>query len=557
MSSSDSNSKTSNENSFMQSGLRRDVFTIALINARSLKPKLDSLKITLNELCADVCLITETWFQNTPVINSAVQDFTQKTDYEILRHDRKTGRRGGGVAVCFNRHKINFTKAKIPPTKHEVYAAVGRRTGQRRKVVVLVVYVPPYYNADQNRSLMSYTNDALLAIKAKYDDPAILMGGDFNRRDFRLATSEHQDMKQVSLGATRGTAALDIIATNINESIIDNGTTEAIWNECGTRTDHLTAYASFRMPRVPTYKIEKYSYRHLSEEAHLKFGKWLETIDWQPVLGTDSANEATAALHSIFEQGLETAYEYKTRKKKTSEPEWMTDWLRQDIEDRRKVFKTDQKRSPRWKILKKKTAAAVKKRKKKLNDNILSKFENETNPGKFFHHLHCLMGKNSGPRWSPTQMFPGEDAMTVSNKLAVFFNDISSQYQPLKEGQIPTTFNRQLPRLMVAEVSLRMKKSKKPSSTVPGDIPALLYNKFHDELAVPVTHIFNLITETAVWPAAWKMEYITVIPKSPSPTSPGECRNIACTNYLSKLYESILLEWSREEVRPKPNQFGG
>lgn len=86
-------------------------------------------------------------------------------------------RRGGGVAVCYKSGMISFSKAKIPPSKHEVYAAVGRRTGQRRKVVVLVAYIPPYYNADQNKSFYNYVNDAPLALKAKYDDPYFFVGG--------------------------------------------------------------------------------------------------------------------------------------------------------------------------------------------------------------------------------------------------------------------------------------------------------------------------------------------------------------------------------------------
>ena len=200
---------------------------------------------------------------------------------------------------------------------------------------------------------MSYTNDALVALKAKYDDPAVFVGGDFNRRDLRLATVEHPDLKQVEIGATRGSAALDIIATNINDSMIDCGTTEAIRSECGTSTDHLTPYASFRMPRVPTYNIEKYTYRHITEEAHHKFGELLENADWRPVLESNSSNKAMAALHQIFQEGLNVAYELKTSKKKTSEPVWMTEWLRKDIESRRTVFKTDEKWSARWQLLKK------------------------------------------------------------------------------------------------------------------------------------------------------------------------------------------------------------
>ena len=102
-----------------------------------------------------------------------------------------------------------------------------------------------------------------------------------------------------------------------------------------------------------------------------------------------------------------------------------------------------------------------------------------------------------------------------------------------------------------------MKKAKKPSSMVPGDISPKLYNKFPAKLAVPVTAIFNSITKTFLWPCKWKVEYVTVIPKGKDPQSPAECRNISCTNFLSKLYESFVLEWSRINVTPKLNQYGG
>ena len=142
-------------------------------------------------------------------------------------------------------------------------------------------------------------------------------------------------------------------------------------------------------------------------------------------------------------------------------------------------------------------------------------------------------------------------------RLAAYFNQISNQYEPLKEEDVPITFERTLPVLTTAQVTDRMRKSKKPTSTVPGDIPSLLYSRFPEKLAIPVTHIFNLITSTKQWPSPWKTEYITVIPKVTNPQEPSECRNIACTNYLSKLYEGIVLDWSRQEVVPKTNQYGG
>ena len=163
------------------------------------------------------------------------------------------------------------------------------------------------------------------------------------------------------------------------------------------------------MPRVPNYSIEEYSYIHMSEDSHVKFGQWLDSINWQPLLDTTSPEEAVKILHSNYAAGIDQSYELKHRKKKSSEPEWMTDWIRENISSRRKIFKNDQGRSDRWGLLKKKTATEVKKRKRGHDKFVLAKFEAESNPGKFFHHLNCLMGKNNGPRWTPMSMYPESD----------------------------------------------------------------------------------------------------------------------------------------------------
>ena len=165
-----------------------------------------------------------------------------------------------------------------------------------------------------------------------------------------------------------------------------------------------------------------------------------------------TVDNAVGRLHGAFQEGLELAYELKTRKKKSSEPEWMTDGIRSDIANRRKIFRKDEKRSDRWKVLKKRTNSAIKTRRKGHDEHILAKFESESNPGKFFQLIKSLAGKNNNQRWSPSEMYPGMDARTVADNLAAYFNSISSQYEPLQPDQIPTTFSRPLPVLTTATV---------------------------------------------------------------------------------------------------------
>ena len=95
---------------------------------------------------------------------------------------------------------------------------------------------------------------------------------------------------------------------------------------------------------------------------------------------------------------------------------------------------------------------------------------------------------------------------------------------------------------------MRLKKIKKPRSKIRGDIFPSLVTEFSDIIAEPLTEIYNEISESLLWPDVWKIELVTVIPKCPDPKSFENLRNISCTLLVSKVYESFLLVWAREEV---------
>ena len=187
-------------------------------------PKLDSLDICQNELENDVTIIAETWTNNNNKINQLLKDYEDKSGYSIIRRDREHGR-DGGVAVLFNRHKIQMTRAKLPQSDFEILAAIGRRQGQRRKVCIMAVYLPPWYNAARNRRCLQYINDCLVLLNSRYNDPYIFLGGDFNNRDVKQAIKDLPSVKVIKTTATRGCNILDVIATNAAADVIESGVT--------------------------------------------------------------------------------------------------------------------------------------------------------------------------------------------------------------------------------------------------------------------------------------------------------------------------------------------
>ena len=93
------------------------------------------------------------------------------------------------------------------------------------------------------------------------------------------------------------------------------------------------------------------------------------------------------------------------------------------------------------------------------------------------------------------------------------------------------------------QVYEKLRKSKKPNSQVPGDLPVKLIKEFLPELSKPITQIYNKITQTAQYPRQWVVEYQLAIPKVSPPLTEDDLRNIASTAYLSKQYESFLGDW--------------
>ena len=155
----------------------------------------------MKELDADIALVSETWMSRRD--EELVEDLEHRTGYVLIRKDRQSDRPAGGVAICFKKNAIEMTQIRLPMSSFEIVAAIGRRTGQRRKVAVLALYIPPSYNAEENRRFLAYLNDCLIIIKSRYNDPYVFIGGDVNKRRLNAALCHYPGVKRINTAATR------------------------------------------------------------------------------------------------------------------------------------------------------------------------------------------------------------------------------------------------------------------------------------------------------------------------------------------------------------------
>lgn len=132
-------------------------------------------------------------------------------------------------------------------------------------------------------------------------------------------------------------------------------------------------------------------------------------------------------------------------------------------------------------------------------------------------------------------MYPGQSEQDVAELLADHFNAISNKFSPIDyDHDIPKAPSKPIKNLCPHEVAIRLKKFKKPKSMVRGDLFPDLVSKYADQLAVPLTAIYNEITESKIWPRIWKNESVTIIPKTRTPSDIRQLRNISCTMLAQK-----------------------
>ena len=159
-------------------------------------------------------------------------------------------------------------------------------------------------------------------------------------------------------------------------------------------------------------------------------------------------------------------------------------------------------------------------------------------------------------RWSINHLLPGKPDNQLAEELADFFVQITDEFPPLGD-YCPSTYPAPFDNLEPHEVAKIIHSGKKPKSAVAGDILPSLINTCADITAIPATWITNHSLANGCWPAPWRMETQSAIPKKDGASTFDHLRNLSCTNGLFKVMETVVLERLLEEVKVGSNQYGG
>ena len=550
----DINSENDSVHDRINPTLKTNCAKFLLTNARSLTLKTDALTDAFESLGLNFAIITETWFKGGKALNDTLRDIEGASGIRFI-HKSRDGRRsghGGGVAIAFNIGTCNFKERKLRNVEngHDIVCAYGRIAESRRPVAVFAVYLPPKTNAAGRKSMAESLAAEVADICGVLNNPAVFVGGDFNHASVAGALNDVGVFNDIATGPTRGANRLDVIYTNVGDSVSNARTLPPLQANTGAVSDHRCVYAEWDMGQNKNLDWVIKVTRKRTPEREAAFAE--DLAGWELDDGQNcTVDEMAMSLEKKLAELTDKHFPLRRDRRRSNEDPWITRGIRRLWKKKLRIYMKGGRNDAWWAtdaVLQNTIADA----KESYVERLL---EDGGNSRSFYAATTRLASATNCKEWTVGSLFPGKGDDHVGKAVLDYFGKVSTAEAP----PMPTIprIPGGLPPFTEASIVTILKKSKKSDSMIEGDPLPHLVRRFPAAFAKPVRDIFNGINASSRWPSAWKTEHLTIIPKVPNPTSLAECRNISCTSVFSKILEGQVLLKLRQELIPDHNQYGG
>ena len=507
-------------------------------------------------------IISETWLAHGSRLEQDAEDLLLGQGLAIKYLNRPPSINGvahGGVAVVTRASITKIKDYSFPnPQSFEVLGTCISVTNVQRKFYAIAAYIPPNYTAARGKSCLEHINNMVLDIKRKTQDPYILVAGDFNQWPIGDALQDYVEMTEVPSPPTRGDRKIDKIFINWYEDVIDSGCLPPLETEGEnvTFSDHKIQYLCSRVQKKDAIKWEVFTHRPYNDKGAEAFVRELSEMSWDTVYAEETSNAMAAKYQSLMDDLMDKHFPMKTTRRKETDLPWINNVGKKMIKKKNAIYKAEGK-SDRWIKQCSKVEKYLEGRRQGFLQRQRDKFSGPDAARNFFKNVKSYKSAEKPKEFSIQTLRPDKSEAEVAEEAAHFFNRISNEFTPLEPGDIPSTYHRDIPLLSPANVADIIKNAKKPNSMVKGDIFPKIVNRCAIYIAWPLSAIYNKIITTYIWPAEWKREHVTIIPKKTMPEDFGDMRNISCTLFVSKIFEKYVQQLISEEIELRPNQYGG
>lgn len=174
------------------------------------------------------------------------------------------------------------------------------------------------------------------------------------------------------------------------------------------------------------------------------------------------------------------------------------------------------------------------------------KYNFKRNPKSFFKFVNSKRKSTGFPSSMKFNQNESSDDAVISNLFADFFSTTYSNATYNDSADYPYTISSNqsvsIQFIDVCNITMELKKLKFSHNFGPDKIPSSILINCADNIAIPLTYLFNKSIKSCNFPNVWKDSFIVPLFKSGNKSDIKNYRGIAKLSIIPKLFEKIITE---------------
>lgn len=517
----------------MKSAFIKDKLSMCCMNSQSICArnfcKIEELRKIVEVSSVDVACVSETWL-NDKTNNATVS----LNGYAMVRHDR-LGRLGGGV-MLYIKNEIKYRVIAMSPNQigsvSTEYIAIEIML-QNEKILLIALYNPPEVEC-------TIALDYLLSSYG-FAYEHIFMLGDFNTNLLANLPKTERLRNLMSIHSLEclgseptffhsyGSSQLDLILTNDTSKVLRFNQIEV---PVLSNHDLLFACLDFNCAHSPNL-IEFRDYNAIEVDLLVDA---FNTVDWRSYYQMSDSNVQLEFLNSVLQNLHDSFVPIRTITRNKKVNPWFDSTICKSIVDRDLLFK-------KWKMSKNEADHSMFKRARNRVNTLIrhakeryyaSRLDTKLPSKQLWNNI-----KNLGINRKESHVINDFSADEINN---AFCQNFTTSDTPINDSFQHNVHNSDcfyFDHIDQDDVVHAMYSIK--SNAIGLDrIPIKFLKSICPVIIKPITHLFNSIITTSVFPDAWKSAKVIPIKKKTNITSVDNLRPISILCALSKIFEKIV-----------------
>ncbi len=531
-------------NQQIQSNNLNKHLNIIYFNARSLRNKIEELRILVSQCKPDIVGVVETWLteENFDCEISII-------NYNFIRRDRinELKTKGGGLVIYF-RQDIPFVDITTNCNMNVEHIWTKVPFKDCKPITLGMFYRPPDSNEDQLKFLLENI--------AKHKTVNTILIGDFNYGDINwnkntstsvgkkfLKACTDLSLRQCVKDKTRGKNILDLVLVYDKNFVYKVSQMAPV-----AKSDHNVLNILLNV--TVKVKDKEVKYFNYNKADYNKLVGMLDTVDWDEEIRNKSVNQVWVIIKEQLNRFKER-YIPQFNKKTANDVPWLNNKLKRLIKKRNNLFKRYKKNNQSYSKVKYVMARndvtkQIKLAKKKYEFNIIKRSKN--NRKVFYTYVASKNHKNCSKRIGPLTCQSGR-IVADDKEMASLFNNYFTSVFTKKDMHTVTIINSEifdsellLQNIIITEDEViksigEFKEHKSPGVDGFTSTYAL---KIKELMAKQLCLLYNSSIDKNQIPSDWKEANISPIFKKGDKANVENYRPVSLTAFYGKVLEKII-----------------